>query len=315
MPEIQAFIVLEGLLYESGAFEVGRVFEDTTAAKASRFDDEGGVATVMLVDADGRVLHRVTPPVHFPSGCTSEGTMVAQGLIRAAVAHHDEARKIELRVVERVVFSADIAPNRPDVRVSAKLGKQDTLEVVVDGEPAEVRVIARLTDGRRLGPVVRRDGDTYAVDLRSLEGLGQAEILIEATRACRTTRVLTATVELPEATVTGLIVEPRPNAEWPWGRRGSLIGTLSDRNGRRIEWDEGRVGWLVDGQILEDRKQIVDWQSEQAGDHRVELVLDLGGGQIEVLDERIVRVREQTAEQKEWMAVVAAFRHRLSTPG
>lgn len=315
MPEIPTFIILEGLLHESGGFELLRAFEDTHAERESRFDEATTNATatttatvaVSLLDAKGQVLRRVTPRVHFPTGCTGGGTMAAQAFVRAALARDDEARRVEVRVNGRVAFDAGVAEAPPDLKVSAQAAGKQVVPILVDveGEGADVRIIARVTDGRRLTPAVRREGDTHAVDLASLEGLGEAEIIVEASRACRTARVVAATVALPEATVHGVIVEPRDEALWPWGRRGSLIATLSDRNGRPVAWNTSHVAWRVDGEALEARDPLVAWQPERPGVHRIELVHEYGEGRLEVLDERMITVAEPTPEQKEWLAAVA----------
>lgn len=213
---------------------------------------------------------------------------------------------IELRVEGRVAFCAGVASRRPDVKVSVEAGKKDTLQIAVEGSDLEVRIVAKLTDGRQISPAARREGDTHMVDLTSLEGLGDAEILVEATSGCRTSRVVATRVTLPDPTVRGLVVEPRRHVPWPWSRRGSLIATVFDRNGRKIDWDQSRVAWRVDGELLKARTQIAAWQPQEAGAHQLELVRDLGDGQVDVLDARTVTVSEQTAEQRKWVAAMAA---------
>jgi hypothetical protein len=245
MPEIPTFIILEGLLHESGGFELLRAFEDTHAERESRFDEASGTASVSLLDAKGQVLRRVTPRVHFPAGCTGGGAMAAQGFVRAALARDDEARRVEVRVNGRVAFAAGVAEDAPDLKVSAQAAAMQTVPILVDvdGGGAEIRIVARVKEGRRLTPAVRRKGDTHAVDLTSLEGLGEAELIVEASRGCRTARVVAATVALPEATVHGVIVEPRDEALWPWGAARQpdrhALGPQRSRDG--VEREPGRL--------------------------------------------------------------------------
>ncbi|MGD2070097.1 MAG: hypothetical protein PVI57_15595 [Gemmatimonadota bacterium] len=309
MAEIPTFVVLEGLLHESGKFELRRLFEDSRAEPASRFGQGGGPVTVALVDGRGEELARVSPPIRFPAGCgPSAGRMPGRGLLRAALAHHADARGLELRVGERLVYAAEVAPKRPEVGVKAGSEREGSVPLFVDAPDADVRVVAELTDGRRIAPVVRREGDAHEVDLGSLEGLGRASLVVEATRRGRTTRVIAVEVDLPEATVCGTILEPRPDARWPWGRRGSLIGALSDRNGRKVEWEPKRTSWKVDGEPFGPGRPLVPWQPDAAGTHTIELVHEAADGRVEVLDERTIEVEEETPEQKEWAAAVEALR-------
>jgi hypothetical protein len=219
MPETPTFIMVEGLLHESGAFELRRVFEDTRAEPQTRFGGADGQVTVDLLDEGDGLLGRVRPAIRFPSGCGPDGIQVAQGLVRAALAYHPEARRLEVRVHERVVHSAPVSADRPGVKVSVRPVRKDVVPVRVTSRGSDVRVLAELEDGRRVWPSVRQLGGRHEVSLVSLEGLGRVRLVVEATRDCRTTRVVATEVDAPEATVSGVILEPEPGAQWSWGRR------------------------------------------------------------------------------------------------
>jgi hypothetical protein len=148
------------------------------------------------------------------------------------------------------------------------------------------------------------------VSLVSLEGLGRVRLVVEATRDCRTTRVVATEVDAPEATVSGVILEPEPGAQWSWGRRRSLVGSLFDRNGRKVRWDPKRVVWHIDGTLVEAPTQLTAWEPQGPGTHTIELVYLAGEDRTDVLDKRTVSVSDQTPEEKEWVAAVAAFRQR-----
>lgn len=303
MTDPHTFLVLEGLLHESGAFEALRMTEDAWAEPDARSDDPDGHVELALLDEDGAVTARVRQRAYFPSGCRAGAVRPGRGLLRAAVALHDKARRLEVHVSGRRVFSAPIAPERPHAKVSVEHQDKTTLHLRVDAEDAEVRIVGQLADRRRIGVDAQIQKGIWVVNLLSLDGLGEAAILVEATRAGRTTRVIAAEVHLPGTTVHGTILEPLPDAQWPWGRRGSFIGTLSDSNGRRVEWNPKRMSWQVDGQTL-GNEALAAWQPTKAGRHTVQLAYLREKGELQVLDECTITVEEQTPEQSEWRAAM-----------
>lgn len=308
MIENSTFIVLEGLLSESGDFLLHRGYETTHAEASIRFGSNDKSITVSLADKDGQILSSVLPAIHYPLGCTAEATRPGSGLLRAAIALNHKARRIELKINERLVYAGDIAAERPNLGSLDVSVSDATAQVVFDvgtSQP-ELQLLAKLSNGRHLRPPAERNGDEFKVDLQVLEGLGEATFVIEATTEFRTSRAETEPVSLPPASVRGLIIEPSLGSEWPFGWRGSLIGSLFDRNGRRIDWTQQRVAWVIDGKPINGSRQLMPWQAEDPGEHRIQLIHEIGNGQIDVLDEMTIIVLPQTKEQKEYIALITA---------
>jgi hypothetical protein len=302
------FLVLEGLLGEAGEFHLERGIEVRVAPAELRLgggNDRGVI--IALRDGEGQTLAAVAPPVRFPIGCTTAATAPAWGLVRAALALSPEARSVEVRVHDRVVYQGAVAPEPPrlsDVRISAT-ATEARIAFVLHETQAEVRVAALLPDGRRVRPPAQRGGDTVTIALDALEGLGQATFEVEATFGFRTATAVTDVVALPPPSPRGWIIEPPSGSQWPSGWRGSLIGTLCDTSGRLIAWEQQPVFWMLDGQRLASRRQITPWQLDEPGDHVIRLVRDTGDGQFDVLDEITIGILPPTAEQKEYADLIA----------
>jgi hypothetical protein len=313
MAELPTFLILEGLLHEAGTFEVVRGYEDSLV----RYDERraagplGGVAR--LLDGNGQVLTSSPVDIRFPIGCGATSVGPGAGLVRCVLARHEDAARFELRVGDRAVYSAEVGRQPPTVEAKMHV-KEDTavIDVATDAN-AEVRILAELADGRRRA-AARRDGNSYVVPLGDFEGFGSARLIVEASLALRTTRVAVGRVKLPAATIMGQILEPEPGARLPFGARRSLIGNLSDRNGRRVEWGHAKVAWLVNGQIQDRADPVVGWQPDRPGEQRIELVRYADDGRPDVLDARTVTVMEQTPAQKEYAAALAALRERRTSP-
>jgi hypothetical protein len=308
MIENLTFVVLEGLLSESEEFLLYRGYETTHAEAGLRFGSNVRDITVALIDQDGHIISAVAPVIHFPLGCTAEVTRPGVGLLRAAIAFNHQARRIELRSHARLIYAGEIAMEQPelsDLGVSVSDGAARVVFDVGNSQP-DLQLLARLGDGRHLRPPAQRNGNEYKVDLHLLEGLGEATFVVEATSDFRTSRAETSAVALPPASVRGLIIEPSPGSEWPFGWRGNLIGSLFDRNGRRIDWTQQQVAWVIDDEAIDGSRQLMPWQAEEPGEHHIQLVHEIGNGQIEVLDEITITVLPQTEEQKEYMALITA---------
>lgn len=302
------FIIVEGTLTESGVFQLRRGYEASHAATGLRRRDDNHGVTVMLVSADGQPLAETSPALHYPAGCDTERTRPGFAVIRAALAYHKDAQRVEVHLGARVVYQANVSSERPPLgRVTVTVGDNGARVATegTEGQP-DLRLLARLKDGRELRPPARREGDTFHVDLRALAGRGEAAFVIEASAGFRTARATTQPISLPAATVHGLIVEPAPERAWPFAQRGSLVGSLFDDNGRRLNWIGANVAWRINGERIADERQVAAWQPRVAGEHQIELIRALENGQIDVLDVVSVTVLAETPAQKEYAALLAA---------
>ncbi|SFR39118.1 hypothetical protein [Litoreibacter janthinus] len=308
-----SFIYLEGILTEANQFELGRNLETRMVDPA--FRDQGAqhfgdqMAELTLSTAKGRPLVTSTCAVNIPAGCSSTTPFAGIGLIRAAIAHHPNARLISLRHKGAKLFQGAVARNRPIARVKAF--RADTKTASFDLERpslSQATIWADLSDGKRVrAPAVLTKAGRWQVDLLPLAGVEHATLIAEVTHRFRTAEVSCGQVKLAKAVVNGLIIEPANGAAIPLGRRISLVGNLFDQNGREIDWVTGNYAWRMNGKVLDDCDcRMVAWSTDKPGEHRLELVANSKAKGVRVLAAANFQVNKMTEGQAELFELLKA---------
>ncbi|MFL4472089.1 hypothetical protein ACERZ8_20225 [Tateyamaria armeniaca] len=306
------YIILEGTLSEGGLFSLIRGTEQQQAELPARFADAavpngGRQVEAVLLDRDMKPLSRATCPLHFPTGCEGHGQFQGVGLVRAALPTDDAARRLELHYDGATVFSADVHPQPPDVRVkSFRASKTEARLTLEDCEEMTVTIWADLKDGRRLRPKTTQKGSTWLIDLGTLAGFGEADLVLEAVAEFRSADIALGQVALPPSDVVAWIIEPVEDATIPFGKTVSLIATLSDQNGRLIDWCDKSYAWRVDGKVVaKTSPQMLAWRADKPGKHKVEVIAGPSNAKRpKVLASVAFEVQEMTEAQAEYFALI-----------
>lgn len=302
------FLALEGLLEENGRFEVRRAYETPSAPRRTTVNFTGATAVVRLLGGEGEEVGRAPVEVRFPQGCGPQG-QVGLAQVQAFVPAHPDARTLELEVEGRVVAKLSVGSRAPGVAgPSVKLaskGRTARARWKVDGKPTpEVRL--SLVIGGREHPLEERvKGSGATIDLEPWAGRGEASLRVTVTAAFRTASGTSSSFALPPPEVRGRILTPSAGEEWRAGQPRGLLANLMDQNGSPVPWDPQRVFWVLDGVRLGDTRRIADPGEPPSGKHSVSLMLiGVKKNEVRELDRVEFVVRAETAEEKEWRAVV-----------
>ena len=312
MPEQANFIVLEGLLSENGEFELLAGYETSTASTEHRQNTNSVGLEVALIDSEGNTISSITPDVRFPTGCTEQPTHMGQGLVQAAIACHEKAEKVVVRMADREIFQREIGQNPPQVEdFKAKPTSKKRLEVKTtwgDQIPDHIQLFLKTKDGTILPIPPAQDYKKVILDLTHYAGFGSAHLVLVASKGFRSTTAESETFDLPEAKTTGKILRPLNGAVCEQGERLSLIANLSDQNGRKIEWSEEHIFWGIDGKQIDDTRQIAMCPELNPGKHGISLFRVKKNGKLESLDEVEIEVSEPTAGMKAYAAALGRLR-------
>lgn len=312
------YIIVEGTLTEGGTFSLLRSTEARQAELPARFADAappgGRTVEAVLLDRDMAPLTRASSALHFPTGCQGHGQFQGVGLVRAALADHPKARRMELYYDGTKVLSESVSPRPPEVVIKSFKVSKGQARITLEGcASCDIKIWAALKDGRRLRPRSTRAKDTWSVDLGTLAGFAEATLVVEAVAGFRSAEVSCGAVALPPSDVSAWIVEPEDGATLPFGKRISLIATLCDQNGRPMDWCDTSYTWRLDGKPLSRTSpQMMAWRADDPGTHRIDLIA--GGTKAKrpkILASASVHVAQMTDAQAEFFDLIKA-RNALS---
>lgn len=296
-----SFLVLEAVVSETGDFELLRGYEAAEVPSySSHFagDDELELA---LLDEQSAVLYAENVPVVFNDGCAVSSQRVATAALFKAIPLYPHAVRIVARFRDAEVFSSAIASDKPtlsDLQISADADTAE-LSFTSNVSEGELRVYAQPSDGRLLATKADLTQGSALVALDPLKGLGEISFVVEATHEFRSARLVSDRIAVAQAAVRGVIVEPVDQSIWPYGKRGSLIASMSDENGRHLRWDEALFGWAINGESYGNR-QLEGWCPQEAGTYTIQLLQRDDNGQSEVLSEVSVTVEPPNENQLEY---------------
>lgn len=311
MKEIPTFIQLEGVLYENLEFEYRRGYETRTAQRCSNETNTLDV-TALLADDNDKQLVSISPDVKFPMGCVAGMPAVGLYDLRVSLPMHPDARSIQLRAKNRLLFRRKIGKTIPSqVGLETKQnGAGDSISVKLDGvsdDDIEQLMFLETEDKRRYPIPADLKEDSMMINLRPYAGLGKAKLVVRHSSAFRSIESSSVAFELPKRSTCGRILEPRENAVLASGAPFSMLGSLCDENGRLIEWDLATTFWCVDGKRMDDARQIALCTPLDAGEHKIELLVANNGEEPTVLHQISIRVKERTKEQREYDAIVERY--------
>lgn len=310
MAKSPLFIVLEGYLYETMEFEMLRGFEVGFAPHRAVVTDSSIVAH--LLDKDKQVVVLSTPAISFPAGCSAAPSMLGSGLLRAVLPRHPDAHQIELRAHGRTIFSAPIGSDPPPAATLKlePLTHESVIQFQLDPSPSngdDVQFFLITEAGARLHAAPTVFQGEYSIDLGTYAGRNTGQICVSVSRDFRTNETFSQIFPLPPIEIRGRILEPRNNSEWAAGSTSSLIGNLFDNNGRAVSWDTTKISWAIDTLTVNNTGQIAVFNELLPGTHSIELRYRMPNGNINILDRVEIHVREETAAQKEYAAVIAKY--------
>lgn len=293
---MSTYIFIEGLLSETGTFKVFRAFETQKAHIPTTTNVEEDNFTLRLTDDQDVELFVEKLPVVFNYGCHEGSKVISSAAIRSAIPLVKGATKLTAYYQGKEVYSARIGRSSPKlsglkVKVSKNLA---TINYESDAQALEIRVFARLEDKRLLRPTLKQDNKHIIVDLNSLSGQGEVTLVVEGTKALRTTRIESGSISTPPSNVKGLIIEPADKSQWPYKKRGSLIASVFDENGRQLNWDQSGLVWKINNELLKGGKQVEAWAPDQEGKYQITLVKKHQNGREEILSESNVEVLPPT---------------------
>lgn len=297
--ESLTFLVIEAVLSETGDFELLRGYEATEVPSSSSHlagDDEVEVA---LLDEQNAGLYSDRVPVTFNDGCSVGSRRVATAVLFKAVPLYPDAARLVVRFRGAELFSSAIATDRPTMSNLEMSVDEDTARLTFSSNASEgeLRVYAQTNDGRLLGTRTEVKEGHALVALGPLKGLGEVSLVIEATHDFRSARLVSEPIAVAEAAVQGAIMEPVDQSSWPYGKRGSLIASMFDENGRHLKWDENRFGWAINGEAYGADRQLEGWSPQEAGTYVIQLLKRDDNGQSEALSEVSVTVQPPTEDQ------------------
>lgn len=311
MRKLPTFIRLEGILYESLEFEYKGGYEIYTAQRSIDDSNSLGV-TASLADDNDAELVSISPDIRFTMGCAPGMPTVGLHDLRVSLPMHADARSIQLRCNERVLFRREIGKTSPaKVEIETNpVAAGDSISFKLEcsrTENTELLFFLETEDQRRYPIVVEPADDSLTIDLKPYAGLGEAELVVRHSSKFRSTESRSTAFQLPERSICGRILEPRANAEIPTSAPFSIIGNVCDQNGRVLNWSSCKVFWCVDGTRIDDARQIALCGPLTAGEHRLELFVTQGDENMSLLDRIIVRTNERTKAQREYDAVVEQY--------
>ncbi|MDC7999944.1 hypothetical protein POV26_02760 [Aequorivita todarodis] len=311
-----SFIILEALVSETGAFQLLRGYESTTAPSAFRRSEKNGDLVISLIGSNSEVLDSLMPEIKYPKGCTTAATRPGTALVNAAIPLHKQASIIRMEHKGNIIFESkinDVKPALPNVQLSTK----DEVAIVSVGNDTNQEkfwIGALLKDGRMLRPAAAFKNGAFYVALNQLAGLVEARIVLEKTQDFRTSQFTSEPIKLPASEITGLIVEPLNGSKWPFGCRGSLIATIFDNNGKRMEWKKDQIIWRINGEKTKINKQLTPWFADKAGQHTIQLVLMDNEKEVKILDEVEIKVLPPSVEQLEYFKLLKQVRPEIEVP-
>jgi hypothetical protein len=310
-----SFIVLEGYLFETMEFKMLRGSEARTTPQQNRAVVEDNNLVACLLDKNGQVLNLSKPLISFPKGCSSGAALPGFGYLSIMLPRHPSSRRIELRAYDEAIFSAPIGSEPPPI-VKIKLEpviERSILRFHLDPSPShldDAQFFLVPEKGSRLSVAPTVSHGAYSIDLGMYAERGPAKLCLAVNRDFRTSEMFSESFALPLGTIHGRILEPRNNSDWSTGMTGSLIGNLFDNNGRAVLWDTTKVSWAIDTLVISDKRHITALNELPPGKHSIELRYRMSNGDIEILDRVDFHVREETAAQKEYAAVLAKY-HKI----
>jgi hypothetical protein len=308
---IRTFIHLEGILYESLEFEYRQGYETRTALRGVNETNSVGV-TALLADDNDEPLVSMTPDIRFPMGCAPGMPTVGLHDLRVSLPMHPDARAIQLRAQDRLLFEQAIGDSLPsELVIETKPAEDgDSVSVTLKGprQPDSETAVFLEVERRRRFPIrVDNERDNTLADLKPYAGLGEARFVVRHSRAFRSSVSKSEKFMLPERVICGHILKPRGNVELRPSFPFSMLGTLCDQNGRLIEWKDGDAYWCVDGERLADERQIALCAPLKPGEHSVELCARDGADNPQLLQEMKILVKEKSKKQLEYEAIVEEY--------
>ncbi|MBR9919533.1 MAG: hypothetical protein GYB31_01760 [Bacteroidetes bacterium] len=303
---MDTYIFIEGLLKESGSFELYRAVETKEALISSSHYAGTKHLDLILENDQGSAIYTEKLPVLFNHGCNAGAKVVSSASVRAAIPLLSDATKLVAQFGEKEVFSSPIGKSGPKLsQLKVKTsGDLAILEFQTDAKADGVQIYARLADKRLIRPGLDPKIKGIAVKLNSLSGQGEVQLVVEATKDLRTTRVESDPITTPPTNAKGLILEPANDSQWPYKKRGSLIASVFDENGRQLSWAQSGLFWKVKGNALKDKRQMAAWNPEDPGNYQIQLVKKGQNDEDVILSESTIQVLPPTEAQKEYEAII-----------
>jgi hypothetical protein len=307
MTEPHMFLRFAGLLWEDMTFEREAGWE--TERIADRPKEGSGEYSLELLDADGRALVEVRPPVDFDRATTYPQSGIRNTRVVAYIPFDTGGRELVFRRGDRVIDRREVAAEPPGIRITElKRDDKDRVRIRWQAEQRSqnrltYRVVYLVDDKRAFSLASGLEKTDFEADLSGLPGSKVGRLSVLATDGVRSAFAVSEPFPVSDKDPRISIQSPQPRQLLQADQPVSLNGQATDVAGASLAHDD--LIWLVDGETVAKGTPLAIATGLEPGKHVVTLQYRPGK---RVLAEESVEfeVAKRSPEQEAFRKLTAA---------